>query len=62
VELSEYLDCYCSLFLDFSGLEYVEELFGCFSTEAKVHFTHGSLSPITLCLKAPKIAAIVDID
>lgn len=58
-ERREYLDCYCSMSLDVSGPEYVEELFSCFSTETKAQLTHGDLSRNILA-KGSKITEILD--
>jgi Phosphotransferase enzyme family len=55
-----YLYYYRNIFLDFSGQGYVDELFGCFQTEAKVHLTHGDLLPHNILVEGSKITGILD--
>jgi hypothetical protein len=58
--VNEYLDYYRSIFLDFCGEEYVEELFSCFPTETKVYLTHGDLLPHNILVEGSKITGILD--
>jgi hypothetical protein len=58
----EYPGYYRSMFLDFSGPEYVEELFSCFSTDAKAHLTHSDLLPRNILVEGSKITGILDLE
>ncbi|KAG7088441.1 hypothetical protein E1B28_012433 [Marasmius oreades] len=58
--ISEYLEYYRGIFLEFCGAEYVDKLFSCFPTEELVHFTHGDLLPQNILVDGSKITAIID--
>ena len=44
--IKEYLNYYRDIFLEFSGPEYVDELFSVFPMEGQVYLTHGGLLPL----------------
>jgi hypothetical protein len=58
--VKEYLDYYRSIFIEFCGPEYMDELFSCFPTEAQVYFTHGDFLPHNILVDGSRITAIID--
>lgn len=58
--VKEYLDYYRSIFLDFCGEEYVNELFSCFPMDTKVYLTHGDLLPQNIMVEGSTITGIID--
>jgi len=58
--VEEYLDYYRSIFLDFCGQDFVEELFGCFPTETEVYLSHGDLLPHNILVEGSKLTGILD--
>ncbi|KAL4078993.1 kinase-like domain-containing protein [Scleroderma citrinum] len=58
--IQEYLDYYRTIFLDFCGQEFVDELFSCLPTEAKVCLTHGDLLPQNILIEGSTITGIID--
>lgn len=58
--IQEYLDYYRSIFLDFCGEEFVNELFSCLPTEANIHLTHGDLLPQNILVEGSTITGIID--
>ena len=58
--ITEYLNHYRDMFLEFCGPDYVNELFSCFPTEGQFYLTHGDLLPHNILVDGSKITAIID--
>ncbi|KZT01453.1 uncharacterized protein LAESUDRAFT_731157 [Laetiporus sulphureus 93-53] len=58
--VEEYLQHNRGMFLEFCGLEYVNDLFSCFPTDSSVYLTHGDLLPRNILVCGSTITAIID--